>query len=53
MDQDAVSTFGLSSCYKIVTTEVVAHLCGRNSGFLEETVWQDPAKDLTRVFSCT
>ena len=38
-------------CYEMVTTEVIAHLSGRNSGFLSEREWQDPARDLNRLFT--
>ena len=43
--------WGLSSCRKIVTTEVFAHFHGRNLGFFRAFIWQDPARDLSALNS--
>jgi hypothetical protein len=34
----------------MATTEVFAHFTGRNSRFLSDGVWQDPARGLSRAF---
>jgi len=42
-------TWELSSCYKIVTTEVCAHFAGRISRFLYGWIWQDSAIRLSSL----